>query len=170
MKHSIKKIFTNLSIFLLTLTTIMTIVTLLVVEQNSSYAGINNLKNQKKIINDLSNLKKDDIQLALILFNGKSTQLHHEINKLRNLNKYDYTGKYFLGNSDEYLSDLNKLSKLTTIFNSSAHNYYIKNLENKEEYYVMVMNSSGVSRAFGILNTSNNRIETIKIGSIYYYS
>ncbi|WP_294965294.1 GGDEF domain-containing protein, partial [Sulfurimonas sp.] len=60
-------------------------------------------------------------------------QLHHEIEKLRNLNKYDYTGKFLLGNSEEFLSDLDNLSKLTTSFNESAHKYYIENLTNEEE-------------------------------------
>ncbi|EDZ62695.1 membrane protein containing GGDEF domain [Sulfurimonas gotlandica GD1] len=133
MKHSINKIFNNLSMFLILTTLAVGLVTLLVLEQNSSYSKINNLKNQKELINSLANLQKKDIELALIQFNGKSTQLQHEIEKLRNLNKYDYTGKFLLGNSEEYLSDLDNLSKLTTNFNKSAHEYYIKNLENEEE-------------------------------------
>ena len=133
MKHSINKIFNNLSMFLIIITLTFGLVTLLVLEQNSSYAKINNLKNQKEIINSLANLQKKDVELALIQFNGKSTQLHHEIEKLRNLNKYDYSGKFLLGNSDEFLSDLDKLSKLTTSFNESAHKYYIENLTNEEE-------------------------------------
>jgi len=133
MKHSINKIFNNLSTLLIIITFTVGLVTLLVIEQNSSYSKINNLKNQKNIIQNLTNLQKKDIELALIQFNGKSTQLHHEIDKLRNLNKYDYTGKFLLGNSKEYLSDLDELSKLTTNFNESAHQYYINNLENAEE-------------------------------------
>jgi diguanylate cyclase (GGDEF)-like protein len=133
MKHSINKIFNNLSMFLIIITLTFGLVTLLVLEQNSSYAKINNLKSQKEIINGLANLQKKDIELALIQFNGKSTQLHHEIEKLHNLNKYDYTGKFLLGNSDEFISDLDKLSKITTRFNESAHKYYIKNLKNEEE-------------------------------------
>ncbi|MDA3909370.1 MAG: GGDEF domain-containing protein [Sulfurimonas sp.] len=133
MKHSINKIFNNLSMFLIIITLTVGLVTLLVLEQNSSYAKINNLKNQKNIIQSLANLQKKDIELALIQFNGKSTQLHHEIEKLHNLNKYDYTGKFLLGNSEEYLSDLDKLSKLTINFNKIAHQYYIDNLENAEE-------------------------------------
>jgi diguanylate cyclase (GGDEF)-like protein len=133
MKHSINKIFNNLSIILLLITTTIGLLTLLVLEQNSSYLKINNLKNQKTIINSLANLQKSDIELALIQFNGKSTQLHHEIEKLRNLNKYDYTGKFLFSNSQEFLSNLEELSELTTKFNESAHKYYIKNLNNAQD-------------------------------------
>jgi len=147
MKHSINKIFHNLSILLITISFTVTVVALLVVEQNSSYAKINNLKEQKEIVKSLANLQKEDIELALIQFNSKSTQLHHEIKKLHNLNKYDYTGKFLLGNSNEYLLDLQKLSDLTTNFNKSAHKYYIKNLKNEEE------KSKELKSAFYSINT-----------------
>ncbi len=133
MKHSINKIFANLSMFLVIITLMICATMLLVLEQNNSYTKINNLKNQKSIINSLTNLQKDDIELALIQFNGKSTQLLHEIDKLRNLSKYDFLGKYMLKNTTAYLSDLDRLSTLTTNFNETAHEYYIKNLENEEE-------------------------------------
>lgn len=133
MKHSINKIFNNLSSLLIIITLSVGLITILVLEQNSSYSKINNLKNQKELIESLVNLQKKDIELALIQFNSKSTQLHNEIEKLRKLNKYDYTGKFLLGNSQEFLSDLDKLSELTTNFNESAHKYYIKNLRNIKE-------------------------------------
>ena len=150
MKHSISKIFSNLSMFLIIITIAIALVTILIVEQNYSYAKINNLKNQKITINSLINLQKDDIELALIQFNGKSTQLRHEIDKLRNLNKYDYTGKYILGNSDEYLLDLDKLSKLIIEFNESAHNYYTKNLKDEK--------NRELKKSFHSVNTFINSI------------
>lgn len=133
MKYSIKTIIKNLSIFLIILTFSVGVVTFLIIEQNSSYSRINNLQNQKNIIKGLANLQKQDIELALIQFNGKSTQLKHEINKLHNIDNYDYIGKYILKNSSEHLSDLNRLSKLTQNFNQSASAYYIKNIQNEEE-------------------------------------
>lgn len=133
MKHSINKIFSNLSFFLIIITLCITVLTLLILEQNLTYLKIDNLKNQKAIVNNLANLQKEDVELALIQFNGKSTQLKHDIEKLRKLNRYDYTSKFILNNSHEYLSDLDKLLNLTIEFNQSAHAYYIKNLENEEE-------------------------------------
>ncbi|WP_324170416.1 diguanylate cyclase domain-containing protein [Sulfurimonas sp.] len=133
MKHSIKQIFANLSMSLILISLSITILTLLILEQNNSYSKINNIKNQKKIINSLANLQKADIELALIQFNGKSTKLHYEVDKLRSLNKYDYSGKYILDNQAEYILDLDKLTKLTINFNDIAHKYYIKNLKNKRK-------------------------------------
>jgi len=99
-------------------------IVLLVVEQNSSFSKVNNLNNQKQIISTLTKLQKEDIELALIQFNGKSTQLLHDIDKLRGLYEYDYTGQYILKNSTEYLNDLNRLSQLTLSFNQTANDYY----------------------------------------------
>ena len=133
MKHSINKIFSNLFLFLILTTAIVLILTLLVVEQKNSFAKIDILQNQKKIINTLRTLKKDDIEVALIQFNGKSNQLHFEIEKLQKLNKYDYAGKYLSNNSNDFLKDLDKLSKLINNFNQAAHEYYIKNLVDEEQ-------------------------------------
>jgi len=133
MKHSIKKIFSNLITILGFITLIVTFILLLSVEERISYAKVNNLKNQKDIINSLTNLKKDDIELALIQFNGKSNQLLLDINKLRKLHKYNYTSKLILLNSDEYLSDLDKLEFLTKNFNKTAKNYYVEKINKKEE-------------------------------------
>lgn len=133
MKHSIKKIFSNFSFFLFLTTLVTIILSLVMLEQNNSYSKIDILKNQKIIISTLNNLQKNDIELALIQFNGKSTQLHHEIEKLQHLNKYDYLTKIFLNNSDDFLKDLDKLSKLTINFNNSAHEYYADDLTDEEQ-------------------------------------
>ena len=124
MKQSIKKIFGNLSSFLLILAFLSTLSVLITLEYNISFKKLDNLKNQKHIISTLTNLKKDDIELALIQFNGKSIQLLNEIDKLRKLYKYDFTGNYIINNTQEYLADLDKLSMLTRHFNDVAKLYY----------------------------------------------
>jgi diguanylate cyclase (GGDEF)-like protein len=96
-------------------------------EHKLSFEKVDNLNNQKKIISTLTKLKKDDVELALIQFNGKSTQLLQEIDKLKNMYKYSLIDRYVLGNRQEYLDDLEKLKKLTLEFNQSAHEYYVKN-------------------------------------------
>jgi len=105
---------------------------LLILEQNLSFNKVHNLNTQKEIISTLTKLQKDDIELALIQFNGKSTQLLHEIDKLRSLYQFDISGQYLLNNSQEYLSELDKLSKLTIKFNIVANDYY-ENDTKKEE-------------------------------------
>lgn len=124
MKHSINKIFNNLTFFLVITALIASITAVLIYAQNNSFEKIDNLINQKNIINQLTRLQKKDIELSLIQFNGKSKQLHHEIYRLRKLYQYDLLANYVFKNSDEYLSQLTKLSELTNNFNESAHKYY----------------------------------------------
>ncbi|MCK4737483.1 MAG: GGDEF domain-containing protein [Sulfurimonas sp.] len=124
MKHSIKNIFNNLSLLLLSAAIFAGLGALVSIEHTNAYAKIDNLNNQKQIISSLTKLPKDDIELALIQFNGKSTQLHGDIRKLRQMYKYSFVERYLLLNSKEYLSDLDKLSSLTTSFNEKASNYY----------------------------------------------
>jgi len=134
MKHSIKKIFENLKLYLLFIFFVALFAILLTFEQQLSFDKTDNLNNQKKIIQTLTKLDKSDIELALIQFNGKSTQLHQEIEKLKILYKYNITDRFILGNEKEYFDDLDKLSILTDRFNSAAHEYYIEsgNIKNLE--------------------------------------
>ena len=131
MKHSIKKIFMNLNTYLFFVLMISFLAMMLTLEQQLSFEKVNNLNKQKRIISSLTTLKKDDIELALIQFNGKSTQLLQEIDKLKNMYKYDYSDRYFFGNSEEYLSHLEQLKNYTEAFNQAAHEYYV-NTKDKE--------------------------------------
>ena len=131
MKHSIKKIFQNLNTYLLFVLVAATLGLLSIFEHTLSFDKVDNLVNQKQIISSLTKLDKSDLELALILFNGKSTRLHQKIDKLHTLYKYAYMDKYLVGNQDEYLADLDKLSKLTDSFNMAAQKYYV-DTKNKE--------------------------------------
>lgn len=132
MKHSIKKIFDNLITFLIISILASGFLTLIIFGQGSSFSKIDNLVNQKAIISTLTKLQKEDLELALIQFNGKSIQLLHEIEKLKSIYKYDYLGQYFLNNSNEYFSELETLSALTTSFNENAKLYYTKEKEDED--------------------------------------
>ena len=96
------------------------------VEQSLSFKKVDNLNEQKDTIASLTKLQRDDVELALIQFNGKSTHLHQQIDKLRSFHKYNFSDKYLFFNSQEYLQDLATLSSLTTAFNEAAHKYYVK--------------------------------------------
>lgn len=130
MKQSIKSIFNNLTLFLLFATIFAAFSVFVSLDHNGSYDKTDNLQNQKRIISTLTKLKIDDIELALIQFNGKSTQLHNEINKLHNIYKYSFIERYILSNSQEYLADLDKLKELTISFNNAAKNFYNKDNNN----------------------------------------
>ena len=133
MKQSIRRIFKNLSLLLIFMSLLSVFATLLILEYNVSFDKITNLKNQKHIISTLTKLEKDDIELALIQFNGKSTQLLNEINKLRKSYKYDFTGNYLFDTKTEYLADLDRLSTLTKNFNETAKLYYTDELKKNKK-------------------------------------
>ncbi len=143
MKHSIKKIFMNLNTYLFFVLMISFLAMMLTLEQQLSFEKVNNLNKQKRIISSLTTLKKDDIELALIQFNGKSTQLLQEIDKLKNMYKYDYSDRYLFGNSEEYLGHLEQLKDYTEAFNQAAHEYYVntKDRESREQANANLQNA-----------------------------
>lgn len=104
---------------------------MLTLEHQLSVQKVDNLNNQKSVILSLTQLKKEDVELGLILFNGKTAQLQRDVQKLQNLYKYNITGKYILENESEYNKDLTKLSELTSVFNKNVHTY-IETEEKKE--------------------------------------
>jgi diguanylate cyclase (GGDEF)-like protein len=161
MKHSIKKIFQNLNTYLLFVLVAATLGLLTIFEHTLSFDKVDNLVNQKKIIASLTKLDKRDLELALIQFNGKSTRLHQEIDKLKTLYKYAYMDKYLVGNEEEYLSDLEKLSTLTDSFNKAA-----------QEYYVDTKAKARDAKAKKALNIAfaniNKQIDTILLKNIQY--
>jgi len=128
MKQSIKKIFQNLYTYLFFILLIAVATLIVSLEDGLSYDKVDNLKNQKSIISSLTHLNKDDLELALIEYNAKSTQLKQEIEKLSLLYKYAYIEKILTRNNKEYTDDLNKLSQLAKQFNSATHTYYVEEL------------------------------------------
>jgi len=161
MKHSIKKIFQNLNTYLLFILFIATFSLLLVFEHSLSIDKVDNLRKQKQIISTLTHLDKSDLQLALIQFNGNSTRLHQEIDKLRTLYKYAYIDKFILGNEKEYLADLNKLSELTDSFNKAAQEYYVDTNNKKLE-------EEAKTKLAQALSTINQHIDAMLLKSITY--
>jgi len=161
MKHSIKKIFQGLNTYLFFVLFIAFLTLMLIFEQQLSFDKVDNLKNQKRLIASLTKIKKDDIELALIQFNGKSTQLLQEINKLRMLYKYNYVDQYLLNNQKEYFADLDKLEELTKSFNQAAHEYFVEGKDNKLEKKT----KRNLDRAFYRIN---HHIDQILLKSIDY--
>lgn len=162
MKHSIKRIFWHLKFYLLFIFFAAVLSLALLFEHELSFNKIDNLMNQKKIIASLTKLKKDDIELALIQFNGKSTQLLQEIEKLRTLYKYNITERYLLRNEHEYMQDLDILVQLTKNFNKAASQYYTEKKQTKEQELQAKKN---LTQAF---NRINKYIDTIIFKDISY--
>jgi len=141
MKVSIKNIFNNIILFMLFILFASFISVLLTFEQGNSYKKVDILNNQKSIISTLHKIDKKDLELALIQFNGKSTQLHYQIERLKNLYQYDITGNYILNNSESYLTQLNKLNELVNTYNTHAYQYYKSTKETEEALYKSFDNS-----------------------------
>ena len=159
MKQSIKKIFGSLSTFLIFATIFAGFGVLTTFDHSRAYDKVNNLNNQKHIISTLTSLSKDDLELALIQFNGKSTQLLNEINKLRSSYKYNFSEQYLVDNATEYLTDLDELSSFTKDFNQKARDYYI--IDKKDED----IKGQQLADAFVTLN---DKIDIIIIKSVGY--
>jgi len=132
MKHSIKTIFKNLTTVWIFISFIMAIGALTMMGENISFSKINNLNNQKNIISTLMKFDSSDLGFTQIHFNGKSSEILIEIDKLRDLSAYDFIGQYIIDNSSEYISDLDELAKLTITLNEKASSYYVKELKNKD--------------------------------------
>lgn len=133
MKHSIKKIFKNLSLFLFGVSLFAGISFLITIDNANSHIKINNLNNQKSIVSTLLNLPKNSMEIVLIELNGKSKQLNIEIEKLRTLYSYNFIEKYLFSNSKEYLSELDELASLSVSFSKEASLYYEKESQNGSE-------------------------------------
>ncbi|MDQ1244747.1 MAG: hypothetical protein QG565_1087 [Campylobacterota bacterium] len=124
MKHSIKSIFKNLSMFLMAAAVFAAFGVFAAIEHAGSYEKIDNLNNQKKIVSEILNLQADSLELTLIKLSGKTTQLQNDTDKLRSLYERSLVERFVLLNSKEYLEDLNTLDSLIGAFNLSANKYY----------------------------------------------
>ncbi|MCW8839004.1 MAG: GGDEF domain-containing protein [Thiovulaceae bacterium] len=124
MKISIKSVFKNITVFFGIFALISASALLFTFEQNNSFIKTDILNQQKQIIKALKQINKNDLELALIQYNGKSTELQYQVSKLKELYQYDITGHYILKNAQEYKNDLEILSKLIDLFNSKAYTYY----------------------------------------------
>ncbi len=148
MKHSIKKIFQNLNIYMLLVLFISFLGLALTLEHQISVNKVNNLNNQKNIIVSLTKLDKEDVELALVLFQGKSAQIVSDIDKLYNSYQYNVTGRYIIQTEAEYIGDLKKLRDLTNIFSKNAHEY-IKAKKVKDKVTAQV----NLRKSFNAANT-----------------
>ncbi len=165
MKHSIKKIFSNLTTYLFFILFTAFLSVLLTMEHSLSINKIDNLSNQKLTLSQLTKLQTDDIETALLQFDAQSNRLLNETKKLSNIYKYTFTQQYLLANETQYRTDLAKLTKLTKEFNKRAGNYYIRHTEElssleKEEGNKIILKES--------LFTLNSHLDSMIFKEISY--
>ena len=140
-------------------TLLVMIVAAFVLEQNFSYKKIENLDEQRAIIKSLTNIPREDIELAQIQFNGKSNMLLVKIEQLKQLYKYDFVGKYIIYSQQEYMKDLDDLIKITKEFNEAAKQYYVENHKYDKE------NRRRLQIAFAKIN---KKLDEIYIKNVRY--
>jgi len=141
MKSSIKNIFNNIIVFLSFITIVAGVAVLFTVEQNNSFKKVDILNEQKSIISTLKKIDKKDVEIALIQFNGKSTELLYQTQKLHTLHEYDIVGTYILHTSDEYIAQLNTLTQLINAYNASAYLYYKADKADEDNSKLIFSNS-----------------------------
>lgn len=124
MKYSIKKIFKNLSLFLMSAAVFAAFGVLVALEHTTSYKKIDNLENQKFMAAEILSLPKENIELSFIQLEGKTTQLRYSIEKLHTLYSYSFIEKLILSNSHEYIADLKTLETLRADFAKKANAYF----------------------------------------------
>jgi diguanylate cyclase (GGDEF)-like protein len=139
MKHSLKKIFTSLRYYLFFVFFVALFGVLVTLEQQLSFDKIDNLKEQKQIVNSLTQIKENDFETTLIEFNAQSTRLLQNVDKLKTIYKYDFSNKFILNNDTEYLQDLKYLSFLAKKFNKTVKDYYLL-MNNKEKQELTLQN------------------------------
>ncbi len=159
MKSSIKSIFNNIVLFLSFITLIAGIGVLFTIEQSNSFKKVDILNEQKEIISSLQKIDKKDVEIALIQFNGKSTELLYQTQKLYDLIKYDIVGTYILNKADEYKSQLNTLKGLINTYNKNAFIYYKSKKHTESNAKQVFLNS---------YRTINNHISNIIFTNISY--
>ena len=135
MKYSIKKIFLSLNAYMLFVLFASFIFMMLTLERQLSFDKVQILNEQKSLVLSLKNLNKDDLELALIQFNGKTAELQSKIDQLYNIYKYNFTEKYILDNQVQYFADLKMLKQLKDSFNTQAHQYYVQTKNRNIEKY-----------------------------------
>ncbi|MFK5937452.1 MAG: GGDEF domain-containing protein [Sulfurimonas sp.] len=161
MRHAISKIFQNLNVYMLFVLFASFIFMTLSFEQQLSFDKINNLDKQKKIASKIASLQTDDLELALIQINGNLAQLKSDINKLKDIYKYNISEKYILNNEEEYFAQLSKLNQLIDIFVNNARFYYtnVKDTQKVQE------SKDTLQTSFEILN---QHIDSIMLKDVDY--
>jgi len=130
MKLSIKKVLNNLTLLFTILTILLGLIAFSAVSEYTSFEKITNLQNQKKLINIVSTLGREDLELSSIQYRGKSTTLHNEIAKLHKLFSYDVQGRFIYNQTQSYNNELDDLKAYATLYTDSVGEWYDESEEN----------------------------------------
>jgi len=124
MRPSIKDIFSSWKKLALIISILLGFTVFTVLEEYTSFGKVENLQEQKKLINFIADIGRMDLEFAAIQFRGKSTMLKFQHEKLLTLDSYDMIGQYLSNQGSDYHRDLEKLMKLIQTFTQQAESWY----------------------------------------------
>lgn len=176
MKLSIKKIFANLNLFFIVLTVLLGLVTVTVVMEYTSFKKIENLQQQKMLVNYIASLGREDLELANIQFRGKSNQLVNEYKKLADIYNYDIITQAFFSQPSNYDAQLDELKNLTLRFTEAAEQWYdqknalsSKELEKREDAIISAQSRIIDQLDFMIIKNVDYEYNRFKIQELLVY-
>lgn len=124
MRPSIKDIFAGWKKLALILTLLLGFITFTAIEEYTSFGKVQNLQEQKKLVNFIADIGRMDLEFAAIQFRGKSTMLKFQHEKLLTLDSYDIIGQYLTNQSNDYHLELETLKELILTFIQAADSWY----------------------------------------------
>lgn len=153
MKHSIKKIFKNLNLFLLFSLTMSTIALIFAVEQYNSYNRVEALQKQGDLLEGILLQKKET--LDPLQYNATVSQINLINEDILEDIEHDYIAHYIIGNAKELQTNLMQLKKLIHELD--------QNIRSNKDYSLQKNQESQIQ-----FNNIKNFIDTLILKNIDY--
>ncbi len=129
MKFSILDVFKNIKFFFAIMTALLVLISLIELNQYSSYEKTKQLEEQKALVNKIYKLGRSDLDYSIINAQGLGAQLKTNLLFLTSTTTDDFLSKA-LGLNHENKNYIEELSSLEDTYISKANSYYQKKDEN----------------------------------------
>lgn len=129
MKFSILNVFKNIKFFFAVMTAFLILISLIELNQYSSYEKTKQLEEQKALVNKIYKLGRSDLDYSIINSQGLGAQLKTNLIFLTSTTADDFLSKA-LGLNHENKNYIQELSLLEDTYISKANSYYQKKDEN----------------------------------------
>jgi diguanylate cyclase (GGDEF)-like protein len=129
MKFSIDGVFKNIKFYFVIMTALLALISFIELSRQASFDKIQQLEEQKVLVNKIYQLGRNDLDYSLINTQGIGAQLKTNLSFLTSMTTNDFFGN-ILGLNDKYKNKIEKLSLLEDAYISNANNYYQKKDEN----------------------------------------
>lgn len=157
-RPSIKDIFSGWNRMMLILLTMLLLLSISTISNESSIRKSANLTAQKKLVNTIATIGRGDLEVANVQYRGKSTEINHLQKKLYDLQKFDLLGQYILTYDKAYKKNLATLTAYTIGFNQAASDWYARSEDDLNQRY------QALQSAYHQLNDHLNAMLLANIG------